>query len=307
MVIPGSNGFQQMTTNMGNVTNEGLEITANWHILRNTPLKWDISANIAFNKSTISGLPGDQFARKLWSSADEVFIQRNGCPIGAIYGYVEDGFYDNEAEVRADPLYTFADAATVRSKVGEIKYRDIDGDGKITADRDRVIIGDTNPDFVYGLTSNMTWRNFTFSFMFQGTQGNDIFNGNLIDVKLGNIGNIPTFAYEGRWTADNAANASWPKATAGYSRDWRLSNRYVEDGSYLKLKNISLAYSWMRPIKDIQSIKFFFTATNVFTIANYSWLDPDVNSFGGDSSRRGVDIYSYPSARTFSLGLNLSF
>ncbi len=307
VVIPGSNGFQQMTTNMGNVTNEGLEITANWHILRNTPLKWDISANIAFNKSTISGLPGDQFARKLWSSADEVFIQRNGCPIGAIYGYVEDGFYDNEAEVRADPLYTFADAATVRSKVGEIKYRDIDGDGKITADRDRVIIGDTNPDFVYGLTSNMTWRNFTFSFMFQGTQGNDIFNGNLIDVKLGNIGNIPTFAYEGRWTADNAANASWPKATAGYSRDWRLSNRYVEDGSYLKLKNISLAYSWMRPIKDIQSIKFFFTATNVFTIANYSWLDPDVNSFGGDSSRRGVDIYSYPSARTFSLGLNLSF
>lgn len=307
VVIPGSNGFQQMTTNMGNVSNEGLEITANYRVLRNTPFNLDVSANIAFNKNTISNLPGDQFARKLWSSADEVFIQRNGCPIGAIYGYVEDGIYKSEAEVRADPQYTHADAATVLSKVGEIKYRDIDGDGKITADGDRVIIGDTNPDFVYGFTVNSSWNNFNLSLMFQGTQGNDIFNGNLMDVKLGNIGNIPTFAYEGRWTPENSENATWPKATAGYNRDWKLSNRYVEDGSYFKLKNITFSYSWMRPLKEIESVKFFFNATNVFTVSNYSWLDPDVNSFGGDSSRRGVDIYSYPSARTFSLGLNLTF
>lgn len=98
VVIAGSSGFQQMTVNMGNVSNEGLEITAGFNnILRNTPVTWNITGNIAWNKSTISGLPSDQFARKLWSSADEVFIQRNGCPIGAIYGYVEDGFYDNEA------------------------------------------------------------------------------------------------------------------------------------------------------------------------------------------------------------------
>jgi len=308
VVIPGSNEFQQMTINMGNVSNEGLEITVGFkNILRNTPVRWDLSGNISWNKSTISGLPSDQFARKLWSSADEVFIQRNGCPIGAIYGYVEDGFYDNEAEVRADPNYTHADDATVKSMIGEIKYRDLDGDGKITADKDRCIIGDTNPDFVYGITNNLSWKNFSLSFLFQGTQGNDIFNGNLMDVKLGNIGNIPRFAYEQRWTAENAPNARWPKATAGYTRNFKLSNRYVEDGSYFKLKNITVGYNWQNPVKGISSVAVTFTATNVFTVSNYSWLDPDVNAFGGDSSRRGVDIYSYPSARTFAFGLNLNF
>lgn len=308
VVIPGSTGFQQMTVNMGNVSNEGLEITAGFNnILRNTPVQWSITGNIAWNKSKISGLPSDQFARKLWSSADEVFIQRNGCPIGAIYGYVEDGFYDNEAEVRADPQYTNASDATVKAMIGEIKYRDLDGDGQITADKDRCIIGDTNPDFVYGITNNLTWKNFNLSFMFQGTCGNDIFNGNLMDVKMGNVGNIPQFAYDGRWTAENAANATWPRATAGYNRNFKLSNRYVEDGSYFKLKNITLGYNWMNPFKGVSAIKLSFTATNVFTISNYSWMDPDVNAFGGDSSRRGVDIYSYPSARTFSFGLNMSF
>lgn len=308
VVIPGSIGFQQMTVNMGNVSNEGLEITAGFNnILRRTPVIWNISGNIAWNKSTISGLPSDQFARKLWSSADEVFIQRNGCPIGAIYGYVEDGFYDNEAEVRADPNYVNATDATVKAMIGEIKYRDLDGDGKITADKDRCIIGDTNPDFVYGVTNSFQWNHFNLSFMFQGTYGNDIFNGNLMDVKLGNVGNIPQFAYDKRWTAENAANAEWPKATAGYSRNFKLSNRYVEDGSYLKLKNITVGYDWMNPVKGISSVKFSFTATNLFTISNYSWLDPDVNAFGGDSSRRGVDIYSYPSARTYAFGIHLSF
>lgn len=308
VVIPGSSGFQQMTVNMGNVSNEGVEITAGFNnILRNSQVIWNISGNITWNKSKISGLPSDQFARKLWSSADEVFIQRNGCPIGAIYGYVEDGFYDNEAEVRADPNYTNASDATVKAMVGEIKYRDLDGDGRITAENDRTIIGDTNPDFIYGFTNTLSWNNFNLSFMFQGTYGNDIFNGNLMDVKLGNVGNIPQFAYDTRWTAENAENAQWPKATAGYSREFKLSNRYVEDGSYFKLKNITLGYNWLNPVKGISSIVFSFTATNVFTVSKYSWLDPDVNAFGGDSSRRGVDIYSYPSARTYALGIVLSF
>ncbi|MDE6177297.1 MAG: SusC/RagA family TonB-linked outer membrane protein, partial [Paramuribaculum sp.] len=308
VVIPGSTGFRQMTVNMGNVKNEGLEITAGFNnILRRTPVVWNISANISWNKSTISGLPGDQFARKLWSSADEVFIQRNGCPIGAIYGYVEDGFYDNEAEVRADPNYANANDATVKSMIGEIKYRDLNNDGQITADKDRTIIGDTNPDFVYGFTNSFSWKNFNLSFMFQGTQGNDIFNGNLCDIKLGNIGNIPQFAYDSRWTPENTENAKWPRSTAGYSRNFKLSNRYVEDGSYLKLKNITVGYDWQNPVKGISSIKFSFTATNIFTISNYSWLDPDVNAFGGDASRRGVDIYSYPSARTYAFGIHLSF
>lgn len=304
--IPSSTGFSNRLTNSGNVTNEGLELALAATPVDSHDWHWDISANISFNKNEINGLNGDQYANTLWSGCDNVFIQRNGCPIGAIYGYVEDGFYDNEAEVRADPQYTYATASLVKSKVGEIKYWDKDGNGTIT-DNDRTIIGDTNPDFVYGITNNIRWKDFSLSFMFQGSHGNDIFNGNLMDIKLGNIGNITCDAYNSRWTAENYESAKWPKATAGYTRTFLLSNRYIEDGSYLKLKNISLSYNWRNPFFGIERILVTLSASNLFTITDYSWYDPDVNAFGSDSSRRGVDIYSYPSSRTFSLGLNVAF
>ena len=124
---------------------------------------------------------------------------------------------------------------------------------------------------------------------------------------MGNIGNIPLDVYNSRWTAENYEHAKWPMASSGYQRTLLLSDRYVEDGSYLKLKNISLTYNWMRPISGIDSIRFSLAATNLFTITNYSWYDPDVNAFGSDSSRRGVDIYSYPASRTFSFGVGFVF
>ena len=300
--IPTSTGFSNMLTNSGRVTNEGLEIAINATPINSKDWHWDINANISFNKNTIHELEGDQYATTLWYGADDVFIQRNGCPIGAIYGYVEDGFYDNEAEVMADPKL----GAGGTAKVGEIKYRDINPDGVIN-ESDRVIIGDTNPDFVYGITNNIRWKDLSLSFMLQGSQGNDIFNGNLQDIKMGNVGNITRDAYEGRWTASNYENARWPMATGGYERTFLISDRYVEDASYLRLKNITLSYNWRRPIKNIENIQFSFGATNVFTISNYSWYDPDVNAFGSDSSRRGVDIYSYPISRTYTLGLNFTF
>ena len=300
--IPTSTGFDNMLTNSGRVTNEGLEIAINATPINSKDWHWDINANISFNKNTIHELEGDQYATTLWYGADDVFIQRNGCPIGAIYGYVEDGFYDNEAEVMADPKL----GAGGTAKVGEIKYRDINPDGVIN-ESDRVIIGDTNPDFVYGITNNIRWKDLSLSFMLQGSQGNDIFNGNLQDIKMGNVGNITRDAYEGRWTASNYENARWPMATGGYERTFLISDRYVENASYLRLKNITLSYNWRRPIKNIENIQFSFGATNVFTISNYSWYDPDVNAFGSDSSRRGVDIYSYPISRTYTLGLNFTF
>ena len=304
--IPYSGGYGQMLINSGNVSNEGLELTLTYDVLPSSPVTWNVSANMSFNKNKIGGLDGDQFATALWSDADQVFIQRNGCPMGALYGYVEDGFYDNLAEVMADPQYAHLSKADATRMIGEIKYRDMNGDGKITSD-DRVIIGDSNPKFTYGITNTFTWKDLSLSFMLQGSQGNDIFNANLMDIKMGNIGNITRDAYNGRWTADNAAKASWPKATAGYTRSWKISDRYVEDGSYLKMKYITLAYNWRHPFLGVENLRASFAANNLFTITNYSWFDPDVNAFGSDASRRGVDAYSYPSARTFSLGFQLTF
>ncbi|MCR5312543.1 MAG: TonB-dependent receptor [Bacteroidaceae bacterium] len=304
--IPSSTGFTNKLTNSGNITNNGLEMTASFLAINNKDWKWNINANISFNKNEINGLSGDQYATTLWYGADNVFIQRNGCPMGAIYGYIEDGFYDNTAEVRADPIYKNSTESVVQSMVGEIKYRDINNDDKIT-EEDRTIIGDTNPDFTYGFSTDLSWKDFTLSMLFQGSKGNDIFNGNLQDITLSNIGNITTDAYNSRWTADNYENAKWPKASGGYTRTYRISNRYVEDASYFRCKSLSLSYNWKEPLPGIEKFNIAFSVTNLFTITNYSWYDPDVNAFGDDSSRRGVDIYSYPLSRTYSLGFTLSF
>ena len=306
VTIPSSSGFGQQLVNSGNVTNEGLELTVSYDILKQKDWKWSVNGNMAFNKNRIGGLDGDQFATSLWSMADQAFLQRNGCPIGTLYGYVEDGFYDNVAEVRANPAYaTLTDAEALR-RVGEIKYRDINGDGQITSD-DRTIIGDTNPKFTYALTSNLSWKDFSLSFMLQGSQGNDILNYNLTDIKLSNIGNITEDAYNGRWTPENIANARWPKATAGYTRTWLISDRHVENGSYMKMKYLTLGYDWRHPAPWLENVRFTLTATNLFTITKYSWFDPDVNAGGTNAACPGVDSYSYPSARTFSLGINLIF
>ena len=146
--------------------------------------------------------------------------------------------------------------------------------------------------------------------MLQGSQGNDIFNYNLTGVTMSNIGNIPVDAYNNRWTADRVLNGlpvKWPKATAGYTRTWLVSDRYVENGSYLKMKYITLGYDWRKPLRGIEKIGFSLTASNVFTITNYSWFDPDVNAGGQNAACPGVDSYSYPSARSFAFGVNFVF
>ena len=318
VTIPASSGFSQQLVNSGNVTNEGLEFTLSFDALKDTPVKWNFSANLSFNRNRIGGLDGDQYATALWSKADQVFLQRNGCPIGTLYGYVEDGYYDNIAEVRSNKAYAGLTDAEALRYVGEIKYRDLNGDGQITQD-DRTIIGNTNPDFTYSMTHNLSWRDLSLSFMLQGTQGNDILNYNLTDVTMSNIGNIPVSAYNGRWRVVDGsavANPSWPKATAGYTRTWLVSNRYVENGSYMKMKYITLAYDWNRPLKGvrgglarkgIEKIKFSLTANNLFTITDYSWFDPDVNACGSNAACPGVDSYSYPSARSFAFGVNFVF
>ena len=306
VTIPSSSGFSQMMVNSGNVVNQGVEVSLTADIIRSKSFNWSLNANFSLNRNKINGLEGDQYATALWSKADQVFLQRNGYPIGTLYGYVEDGFYDNVAEVRSNAAYAGLSDEEALRYVGEIKYRDLNGDGQISED-DRTIIGDTNPDFTYGITNNLSWKNLSLNFMLQGSQGNDIFNYNLTDITMSNIGNVTVDAYNGRWTEASALQASWPKATAGYTRTWLISNRYVENGSYLKMKYITLAYNWNKPANWLERIRFSLTANNVFTITKYSWFDPDVNAGGANASCPGVDSYSYPSARSITFGLNFVF
>ena len=285
VTIPSSSGFSQMLVNSGFVTNRGVELTVGAVAIDRSDWRWQIDANFSLNRNRIGGLNGDQYATALWSKADQVFLQRNGCPIGTLYGYKEEGI---------DPV------------TGEIVYADLNEDGLVT-EADRTIIGNTNPDFTYSLSSRLSWKGLSLNFMLQGSHGNDIFNYNLTDITMSNIGNITRAAYDNRWTPDNAGHALWPKPTAGYNRTWLVSNRYVEDGSFLKIKYITLSYDWYRPAQWIEKINFNFTVNNAWTFTRYSWFEPDVNAGGNNAACPGVDSYSYPSARTYSLSVNFTF
>ncbi len=312
--IESNSGYTVMFDNIGNVTNDGYEFA-----FRARPFSgkfgWSIDGNISTNRNRIGGLPGDQYASSFVNGISNVFLLRNGCPIGTIYGYVEDGFYDSRAEVRADPQFKTLSDAEADRMIGEIKYKDISGpdgvpDGAIT-EADKVIIGDTNPAFSYGLTNTFNWKNFNLSIFFQGVHGNNIVNANTIvnntSSPMTGIMNITRRQYDGRWTPDNYENATWPRAIAsGYTRVWRFSDRYIEDGSYLRLKNVSLGYTIFPKWQYINSLNVFFSVSNLFTLTKYSWYDPDVNAFSSDVTRQGVDLFSYPSSRTWSVGVKLS-
>lgn len=303
--IPTNTGYRTMWTNSGSVRNTGFELSGNFVVADTRDWGLEVDANISWNRNRLFNLPADQYASQLWYGASQVFIQRNDMPIGAIYGYVEDGFYDNIAEVRADPMYRTVSDAEAQRMVGEIKYVDVDGDGQLTADRDRVVIGDTNPDYTYGFNVSGRWKKLSLSMFFQGTQGNDVYNGNLMMIGMSSIGNITQDAYNTRWTPENASIAKWPRVTTAMTRNMLLSNRYVEDGSYFRLKTVSLEYDFGRIARTV-GLRAYFTASNLFTITGYSWFDPDVNAFGTDASRRGVDINSYPNNRSFSFGVKLT-
>jgi len=303
MFIPSSTGFTSMASNYGNVENKGLEIAGNFLAVTKSVFNWRIDANISFNRNKISGLEADQFSDIAWGM-ESMFLRRNGHPIGIIYGYQEDGFFDNEAEVRANPIYQNESDAKIRSMIGQVKYMDNDKNGVID-DRDKAIIGNTNPKFTYGITNTFTLKNISVNFFMQGTSGNDILNVNLKQFDMAGTSNMPAFIYDNRWTETNRENATSPRADGTYTRSLKASDRYVENGSYLRLKNLNISYNIKNPISFVQSLNVTVGITNLFTITKYRWYDPDVNTFGGDPSRRGVDMASYPSARTINMGLQV--
>lgn len=305
MYIPPSTGFSSIATNYGNIVNKGLEISGNFLVFKNRNFDWKLDANISFNRNKISNLEADQFSDVVWGM-ESVFLRRNGQPLGVIYAYEEDGYFDNEAEVRANPLYKNATDAEIRSAIGQVKYKDRTGDGAID-DRDKTIVGDTNPDFTYGITNTFTYKKLSLNFFLQGTQGNDILNVNIKPYDLTGSINMPRFIWDNRWTEANREHAEAPRSDNTFTRSLKASDRYVEDGSYLRLKNLNLGYRFDRPIREIESLNLSVGVNNLFTITKYRWYDPDVNTFGSDPTRRGVDMASYPSARTYNVNIQVVF
>lgn len=293
--LPSSLGFTSTIQNVGSIQNKGVELAVEANVLggRANPdqFRWDVSANIAFNRNKVTKLYGGQDvlgqAINITVVNDVVNILREGKPLGVFYGYVEQGYDDK----------------------GKIVYQDLNGDKVINA-LDKTFIGDPNPDFIYGINSSMGYKNFEFTFFFQGSQGNDIFNLSSVNQTLdyGFGLNMPREVYENHWTPTNTT-AKYPVISRTTSTN--ISNRFVEDGSFLRLRTVQLAYNlpvqklginWMR------NLQVYASGQNLLTFTKYSWWDPEISSYGGSNSiRLGIDHYSYPTAKTITFGLRAGF
>jgi TonB-linked SusC/RagA family outer membrane protein len=311
LTTPLSSGFPKKLVNAGTVENKGLEIALEATPVRMKHFEWSTNFNISFNRNKIITLGADvdkQFAGNI-STGDAPFVQMAGQPIGAIYGYVEDGYYDNEAEVRNDPKFAGYSDAQVRKMIGEIKYKDLDGDPTALTSNDRTVIGNVNPKYSFGFTNNFRYKHWDLSIFINAVQGNDIINMNSrFNASPGDFKNISQEMYDGLWAEgrDNS-NATGPKVWRTFERDIKFTRRFIEDGSFVRLKNITLGYTVPTKLLGIQNLKVSAGINNLFTITRYSGYDPEINSYGDNPALYGVDLGGYPNARSYNVTVRCNF
>ncbi|WP_445735327.1 SusC/RagA family TonB-linked outer membrane protein [Mariniflexile sp.] len=298
--IPSFSGFQTRLENLGKIENKGYEFQIQSKNLIND-FKWSTIFNISSNKNKILSLPNGEdiiisSAPSLTGSVDNSILSE-GHPVGSFYGYVYEGVYQVGD--------TFIPGGTFETTPGGEKYADLNGDGVLNT-LDREIIGDPNPKFDIGFNNDFSYKGISLNIFFQGALGGDVLNLGRAELdRLTGNNNATTDALN-RWTPTNTVT-NIPKATTG--RVPRTSTRFVEDGSYFRLKNVSLGYDLPSSLLEklhIGATKIYISGQNLLTFTNYSGVDPEV-AFRSSNTNLGLDYGSYPSAISYTLGLNLSF
>lgn len=281
----GAAAASSIQRNEGEMTNKGFEFSITSHNLQGE-FTWDTDFNMSFNRNRLTKLS----LQKIYTDGktseyvnENVVRNEPGRPLGGFYGYISDG---------VDP------------ETGELMYRDLNGDGRISSS-DRTYIGDPNPDFTFGMTNAFSWKGFNLSIFLTGSCGNDIFNASRMETEGMYDGKNQTTRVLNRWRIPGQIT-DVPKA--GY--DMKNSTYFIEDGSYLRIKDISLSYNfsgrWMEKI-GIAKLQPYFTASNVYTFTKYKGFDPEVNQWGNSGAVQGIDWGTYPQCRSFVFGLNVTF
>lgn len=295
--IPITSGFEDTTTtytNAGKVRNQGIEMSL--HTINLTgELGWETNLTATYNKNKIKDLNSDvpYYINQINNSY--VTMLAKDYPINVFYGYVTDGIFQNQSEVNTHAVQPGAEP-------GDIRFRDLNNDGVIN-DSDRTVIGNPNPSWLFSMNNSLSYKGFELSVFLQGIAGNKIYNANNIDnTGMAAAYNQTTDVLK-RWQGEGTSN-SMPRAVFGDpNQNTRVSDRFVENGSYLRLKNITLSYTfpkqWLQKTQ-IENARLSLSCENVATITGYSGFDPEVGINGIDQNR-------YPISRTFSLGLNFNF
>lgn len=299
--IPSTTGFTSFTSNVGSMENRGVELGARAQLLQGAAggLSWNVDFNVAKNRNEVTRLYNrDPINSGFASRAME------GQPLGVFFGYVTDGIFRNQEEVDAHAHQSDETAP------GDIRFKDLNKDGLIT-DADRKVIGSPWPDFVGGLTNTIAFRGLDLTAFVQFSKGNQIFNGNRIyQEAYGAYGDNNTTRALERWTPENP-DATEPRAILyDPNNNTRVSDRFVEDGSYVRLKNVVLGYTLPRSAASrlgFQSLRLYVQGQNLLTATKYSGFDPEVNYGGEASITRGTDFYTLPQARSVTFGVNIGF
>ncbi|WP_300255609.1 TonB-dependent receptor [uncultured Alistipes sp.] len=312
-LLPASSGYEQGMLNIGSIRNRGFEFTLETVNIKTRQFQWSTSFNIAFNRNRILGLVDNQNTLQSSVSWETHFnsqfpyISQVGKPTGMMYGFIYDGTYKPE-DFNADGSLKSGIPAYKGNKMqpGDLKYRDLNGDGKID-DYDRTIIGCGQPLHTGGFNNSFNWKNFDLNIFFSWSYGNDILNANRLIFESGWKAQTNQLAsYAGRWTPDNPTS-DIPRAGATGSEEY--SSRVIEDGSFLRLKNVSLGYTIpSRQLRKagISSLRVYVSADNIWTLTNYSGPDPEVSTRNSVLTP-GFDWSAYPRAYGFTAGVNITF
>ena len=306
VATPRTTGYGDILLNAGSVENKGLEFALNTTNFDSKRFGWKTNLNISLNRNkvldlySVSELPVGASSSSLFVGAGlgNTSILREGEPIGSFYGYQFDGIWQSQDEIVASGTKTVV-------RPGDPRYRDQNGDGAITA-ADRVIIGRAQPDFIYGVTNNFTVGKFSLSVFIQGVQGQDVLNLNRYELESGITTTNKLKTVVNRWTPTNT-DTNIPRAGSTIRRSTGIVSDVVEDGSFVRLKTVTLGYTLPKFGKVLRAASVYVTAQNLLTITKYTGFDPEVNSFGRDNLSLNTDYNAYPSTRTFIAGLKIGF
>ncbi|MBK6283311.1 MAG: TonB-dependent receptor [Draconibacterium sp.] len=306
--LPTYSGFFVVQSNVGEISNKGFEIELN-SINTTGEFKWETRFNFALNRNKVVSLGGESeiyitSSKPVGNVSEEQYaVIREGEPLGSLFGYVYDGVLQQGETYAPQP----------NSKPGDPKYLDLSGpegipDGKITS-ADRTIIGSAQPDFFFGFTNNFDYKNFDLSLFFYGSVGNDLLNMNRMNQEW----NRTTDALN-RWTPTNT-DTDQPRNGFYYAQYGGYTNsHFIEDASFLRLKNITLGYTIPSSVNFLSSLRIYVVAENVFTLTKYTGWDPEVDTKGYEAKGSqtanaggGLDFNSYPSMKAFTVGLNVTF
>lgn len=276
--------------NSGEVENRGIEYQITTRNFTGK-FKWDTDFNMSFNTNQTMNFDFNKPTYLGWVESNGQYstILKGGYPIGTFYGYVAEG---------VDP------------ETGNMIYKDIHENGYLDAG-DRTVIGNPNPKFIYGMTNTMSYKGFTLNFFFQGTYGNDIYNASRIDTEgMFDTKNQSTRVLD-RWLRPGMITTIPKASSEGDTQNVLTSTRFIEDGSYLRLKTLTLSYNFDKKNlgnqKIISNINIYATASNVFTLTKYTGYDPEVNYAGNSGTELGIDYGTYPQSKSLIFGLNVTF